>query len=170
MEQWVVLQIHRALLVLLCVAALPACGQIGLGGNPYLLEPAPDGTLVYIGTFSTLDASHPVTGTAQIYRSTSGDTLRVASLSAPTDVGALSLVGQGQQGSTSRQYTTTLKSSRGDQNYSTGLSAMVWSTVTIRTAANPSAQPYGTAVLQAVTQSIAPSTEATFRSYIQSSP
>lgn len=153
MEQWVVLLGRRASLTLAALFelfALTSCGRIGLGGNPYLLEPAPEGSLVYIGTFSTLDASHPVTGTAEIYRSTAGDTLRLASLSAPTDVGALSLIGQGQQGSTSRQYTTTLKSARGDQNYPTGLSAMVWSTITIRTAANPSAQPYGTAVLQAV--------------------
>jgi len=129
---------------------LGSCGDISLGGNPYLLEAVPDGTLVYQGVFTSLSSSFPVSGTAEVYRSTSGDTLRVASLSAPTSVGSLSLIGQGQQSGSTRTHTTTLRSARGNQNYETGVTGVVWSSVSVRAASSPTAQPYGTALLQAV--------------------
>ena len=136
--------------LIVSVALLPGCGVIGLGGNPYLLEGVPDGTLVYQGTLTTLNSAYPTTGVAQVYRGTSGDVIRLTGLSAPTSVGPLSIIGNGQQSGITKTYTSTLRSARGDQNYDTGLSTVIWSTVSIRNAASPSSQPYGTATLQAV--------------------
>jgi hypothetical protein len=123
------------------------CGVVGLEANPFLLEPVPDGTLVYQGSFTTLSGDTPVTGIAQIYRAADGDTIRLSSLSAPTDVGPMSLLGSAQVSGNSQEYNTTLRSARGNQNYETGMGPATWSTISIRTAANPNAAPYGTATL-----------------------
>ena len=135
---------------LACVSLLTpllSCGVVGLEANPYLLEPAPQGSLVYQGSFTTLGGDTPVTGVAQIYRATGGDIIRLSALSAPTDVGPMTLVGSAQVSGATQEYATTLRSARGNQNYETGIGPATWSTITLRTAGNPNAQPYGAATL-----------------------
>lgn len=111
---------------------LSSCGDIGLGANPYLLESAPAGAVVYTGIFFTQTSGKDVTGTAKIYRrSGQNDVLRLESLSAPAE-SPLRLRADYSTGSLTGSFNATLKSSRGNQNYDTGVSGVTWNSVSIR--------------------------------------
>lgn len=121
-----------------------SCGGIGLGANPYLLESAPAGSIVYTGIFFTQTAGKDVTGTAKIYRrSGQNDILRLESLSAPAE-SPLRLKGDYSNLGSAGSFGATLKSSRGNQNYDTGVSGVIWSSVSIRNTL-PTSADYATA-------------------------
>ena len=123
-----------------------SCGGIGLGANPYLLENAPEGSVVYTGLFFTQTAGKTVTGTAKIYRrSGQNDVLRLESLSAPAE-SPLKLRGDYSNLGSTGSFSATLKSSRGNQNYDTGVSGVLWNSVSIRNTI-PTSADYATASL-----------------------
>ncbi len=128
--------------LLSCVSLLThsSCGGIGLGANPYLLESPPTGSVVRTGIFFTITSGKEVTGTAKIYRRAGqNDILRLESLSAPAE-SPLKIRAEYDSSS----FNATLKSSRGNQNYDTGVSGVNWSSVSIRNTI-PTTPDYGTA-------------------------
>ena len=140
------LNLSSALAMLGGVSALTlgSCGDIGLGANPYLSDAAPAGAVVYTGVFIGAGSDKSVSGTAKIYRRTGAfDTLRLDSLVVtPSDYPITITAHYNNPGDT--LYTAQLRSTRGSQNYTTSVTGVVWTSITIHTP-NPPYASYGSA-------------------------
>lgn len=138
----------RGLLFLSLISAgwvLGACGS-KQASPPTLNEPALSGTIAYQGTFAGQNGKS-VGGTALIYEVDGQYVIRLENLDAPNETG-LKVVGRIDGAD---NYASTLKSSQGSQNYSTGISSLparTWNSVIIRSTINTSTPDYGIALLR----------------------
>lgn len=131
------------------VTQLMACGVIGLGGNPSLNDPVPNGTLKRQGVFQSCSPEMTVTGRAEIYQTTTGDVLRLVSLSIVKPDGSEPIAGlldvaAQHSGST---VSSVLRSTRGNQNYPLSGGTQSWNAVHIRPLTNPTNINYCSASL-----------------------
>jgi len=123
-----------------------SCGNLSIkGGSSSSSDSAPTGTIVFQGTLSSL-TSDSFSGIAAIYLTTSGTfTARLESFSTSSSA---SLRVTGTDGNGDTVFTSTLKSTSGDQNYTTGVSSggvVTWSSLSI---INTSGDAVATALLQ----------------------
>jgi len=95
------------------------CGKIGLGGGAAVSEPVPSGTRVAQGVLQGQNGAS-VSGSAVVYLTDSGYVLRLQSLSI-SDTNETGFRLRAATSVSASAFTTTLRRSSGDQNYSTGL-------------------------------------------------
>ncbi len=135
-------------LFLLSSLGLVACGQLRTG-TAIPNDPVPDGIVLKQGSFQSLNAME-ASGTVTVYRSnaTGEAIIRLEGIVMPDENG-LRVVGV--TAVDGEAYNAALRSTRGTQNYYTGLGDTVnWTSVFIRsTLANPQVRDYAKAALEA---------------------
>ncbi len=121
-----------------------ACGNIKPGSGA-LNEPAPQGTIVFRGTFQSQN-SKSISGTVLIYQQTDASyVVRLEGFNVTSTENTLKLW---VRSNSSPVYSSVLRAYSGNMNYGTGLvGPIVWSTASIESITNVVQGQYGTATL-----------------------